>query len=84
MALSQDGDRLKVLIEDDGIGRKKSQELKTKNQRATRSTGLRNIESRIKIINDMHKTNLEVQIDDVDPATGSGTRVQIWLPNHEA
>lgn len=80
--IGPDGNRLRVLIEDNGIGRTKSRELKTKNQNANRSTGLRNIESRVEIINEMHSSNMEVHIEDLDAATKAGTRVQIWLPNN--
>ena len=51
-----------VTVKDDGIGRKKSQELKTENQKNLKSTGLKNIDSRLKIISDIYKAKLDVQI----------------------
>ena len=81
VTLSQENDKLVVTIEDNGIGRKRSQELKTKNQKATRSTGLRNIESRIRIINDMQQTNLQVEVSDLEEAKDPGTKVRIEIPN---
>ncbi|MFM7023822.1 MAG: histidine kinase [Flavobacteriales bacterium] len=78
--VSGSDDSLKVVITDDGIGRKKSQELKTHNQKQNQSMGLKNIESRLEIINDLFKTNLKVQVEDVNPSTGEGTRVKISIP----
>ncbi len=71
------GENLKVIIEDNGIGRKKSMELKTKNQQEIASTGLKNINNRLQIINQIHKTNLQVHIDDVNKENHTGTRVTI-------
>lgn len=71
------GKNLHVIVEDNGIGRKKSIELKTKNQQEVKSTGLKNINNRLQIINQIHKTNLQVHINDLDEQTKSGTRVTI-------
>jgi LytS/YehU family sensor histidine kinase len=78
--VTQKADELVVTVEDNGIGREKSQALKTANQKETVSTGLRNIESRLRIINDIHRTRLSVSIEDLHPATRSGTRVSIHIP----
>jgi len=72
-----DGGNLKVLIEDNGIGRKKSKEVKTKNQQESVSTGLKNINNRLQIINEIHKTNLQVNIEDLDKENETGTQVVI-------
>jgi LytS/YehU family sensor histidine kinase len=69
---------LVVEIEDDGIGRKKSAELKTSNQRKHNSTGLKNIQERLQIINKVYKTHYRVDIEDLSSA--GGTRVKIYLP----
>lgn len=69
---------LVVEVKDDGIGRKRSSDLKTPNQRKHNSTGLKNIEERLSIINKIYKTNYRVTIDDL-PDEG-GTCVQIYLP----
>ena len=73
-----------VSIEDDGIGRKKSQEIKTDNQKIMQSTGIKNIDSRLKIIDDIYKTKLDVQITDADIVNQSGTKVivKIVQDNH--
>lgn len=45
-------------MEDNGIGRKKSAELKTKNQQIGKSTGMKNIDNRLWILNKMNNTNM--------------------------
>lgn len=68
-------------ISDDGIGRKRSAELKTENQKRHNSTGLKNIEERLSIINSVYKSAYKVNIRDLDHDTG--TVVQIFIPlNH--
>lgn len=74
---SEDG-FLIVEIIDDGIGRKKSGELKTPNQRRHNSTGLKNIQERLQIINKVYKTQYRVDIENVTEQ--GGTRVKIFLP----
>ena len=71
-----------VEIEDDGIGRKKSAELKTTNQKLHNSTGLKNIKERLSIINKVYKSNYRVSIEDLP--SDAGTKVKIHLPikNH--
>src|SRR5690606_5703209 len=67
-----------VEITDDGIGRKKSAELKTANQKKHNSTGLKNIQERLQIINTVYKTHYRVDIENLD--SEGGTRVKIYLP----
>lgn len=69
---------LLVEITDDGIGRKKSAELKTENQKKHSSTGLKNIRERLNILNTVYKTDYQVAIEDL--ATDYGTRVTITVP----
>jgi tetratricopeptide (TPR) repeat protein len=71
-----------LLIEviDNGIGRKKSTELKTENQRKHHSTGLKNIQERLSILNKVYKSNYKVTITDINES--EGTSVKIYLPIH--
>ncbi len=71
---------IEVIITDNGIGRKKSQELKTKNQKEHQSTGLLNIRNRIDLINELFHIKLEVNIEDQDQTDQSGTIVKIRIP----
>lgn len=72
---------IKVVIEDNGIGRKKSAELKTINQKTGSSTGIKNTVNRIAIINEIYRKNIAIYIEDLFPdQADSGTRVTIKLP----
>lgn len=77
--LKQKNDAVEITVEDNGIGRKKSQEFKTENQITLESTGLKNIIDRLKIIRDVYKIKLDVSIEDLDKSTGEGTIVKIIL-----
>jgi len=76
VSINQSNKTIIVKIEDDGIGRKKSQELKTENQKIQKSTGIKNIDSRLKIISDIYKAKLDVNIEDNIP---SGTIVTVKI-----
>ncbi|WP_240321159.1 histidine kinase [Kordia sp. SMS9] len=69
---------LEIVIEDDGIGRKRSMELKTKNQLRQKSKGMGNIKKRIAILNDMYKDKVDVSLTDVFE-DGQGTKVILTL-----
>ncbi|MFK7922243.1 MAG: histidine kinase [Bacteroidia bacterium] len=69
-----------IEIRDNGIGRKRSAELKTHNQNQQRSMGLKNTAARLDLINTLYNQQLEINIEDLNPeATDVGTRVQIKL-----
>ena len=65
-------------VEDNGIGRKRSRELKTENQKRSTGTGLKNTEERMDILNKLYKTGVQVLMEDVTEA--GGTRVRILIP----
>ncbi len=64
-------------ITDDGIGRQRSAELKTENQKKHKSTGLKNIEERLAIINKVYQLDYRVHIED---RKNNGTQVTVYLP----
>jgi len=72
-------DLIKIIISDDGIGRKKSKELKTENQRKQNSKGMGNIKKRVAILNDMYKDKVDVFIDDYQEGEDAGTKVVVTL-----
>ncbi|PQJ73652.1 tetratricopeptide repeat-containing sensor histidine kinase [Polaribacter butkevichii] len=76
--VKKDDDTVSVTITDNGIGRKKSQELKTKNQLKQKSKGMNNIKNRIAILNDMYKDRVSVVVTDV-LENGEGTKVALLL-----
>lgn len=80
MKMSKEEDCLSVVIIDDGIGREKSQEMKTKHQKANASTGLKNTESRLNIINEIYKTRFTVVVEDLNKKEKTGTVVKIKIP----
>ncbi|MGJ8667406.1 MAG: histidine kinase [Patiriisocius sp.] len=73
-----DASTVKITIEDDGIGRKKSADFKTENQKLQKSKGMGNIKKRISILNEMYKDKVDVVISDVHENT-EGTRVVLMV-----
>lgn len=72
---------LLVTITDNGIGRKKSLEIKTKNQKLQNSTGMQNIDNRIKIMNELFDTHISAEVLDAFPGQeNKGTRVNLTIP----
>ncbi|MFY7672667.1 tetratricopeptide repeat-containing sensor histidine kinase [Tenacibaculum sp. MEBiC06402] len=69
---------IKITIQDNGIGRKKSMEMKTKNQLKQKSKGMSTIKNRIAILNDMYQDKVAVQISDIFEDE-SGTKVEVTL-----
>lgn len=69
---------LQIVILDDGIGRKKSAELKTDHQKKQRSKGMGNIQKRIEILNQMHRNRIAVQVADLKE-DHTGTRVTLTI-----
>jgi tetratricopeptide (TPR) repeat protein len=80
LSFQQENGQLRVSIIDDGIGRKKSAELKTVNQKKHHSTGLKNIQERLLILNKVYKTNYTIDIE--NGADGTGTHVTLILPTN--
>ena len=79
ITLNQSGPELiKITIEDNGIGRERSTELKTLNQKKQKSKGMGNIKKRIEILNDMYKDKVDVFIEDAFK-NNTGTRVILTL-----
>ncbi|MHB0754544.1 sensor histidine kinase [Polaribacter sp. M15] len=74
----KDDDTVVISIVDDGIGRKKSQEIKTKNQLKQKSKGMSTIKNRIAILNNMYKERIAVNVTDA-LANGEGTKVELFL-----
>lgn len=71
-----DDETITITITDNGIGRQKSKEFKTANQKKQQSKGMGNIKKRIEILNRMYKDKVDVTVSDLEE-TGSGTRVTL-------
>jgi hypothetical protein len=76
----QENEKLLCTITDNGIGRKKSAELKTDNQKSYQSTGIKNTQQRIEILNKIYGTKLDIAITDIENKLETGTVVKISLP----
>jgi len=76
----QEGDALLIEVEDNGIGRKASQDLKTRNQSKNQSTGIRNSRSRVEVVNKVYGESIGIEILD-KTGSESGTLVKITLQN---
>jgi tetratricopeptide (TPR) repeat protein len=72
-------EKVKVSIEDNGIGLTKSQELKTSNQKVHESRGLNNTKERIGLLNELYKKNISFTISEKE-FPESGTIVEIIFP----
>ncbi|RLK06895.1 tetratricopeptide repeat-containing sensor histidine kinase [Tenacibaculum discolor] len=80
--LPKNNESITILIEDDGIGREKSIEMKTKNQLKQKSKGMSTIKNRIAILNDMYQDKISVMVSNVFE-DGSGTKVELTLKKDE-
>lgn len=71
--------KIGIIIDDNGIGLTKSQELKTQNQKVHQSRGLTNTKERINLLNELYKTNITFNVSEkITPETG--TLVEINFP----
>jgi LytS/YehU family sensor histidine kinase len=73
---------LKITISDDGIGRKKAGEIKSKKLHKYKSLGMKITADRIALINEVYKTGASVAVDDVININSKviGTTVTIQIP----
>ncbi|MBC7904685.1 MAG: histidine kinase [Gemmatimonadaceae bacterium] len=73
---------LQCIIEDDGVGRQKAQELKSKSATTRKSLGMKLTEGRISLLNKHAELNASVDIIDVVNPAGNagGTRVILMIP----
>lgn len=76
--VQKETDLIEIRITDNGIGRKKSKELKTQNQKTQNSKGMGNIKKRIAILNTMYKDKVSVSVKDLNKDT-TGTQVVLTL-----
>lgn len=74
------------VIEDDGVGRKKAQELKDKQKHTHQSLGMQVTQERLDILNAQRANKVSIKISDLhdEKNEASGTRVEIFTPidNH--
>jgi LytS/YehU family sensor histidine kinase len=75
-------DSLLCLIEDDGVGRKRAEEIKMSKGPMKQSLGSKITEDRINVLNSLYSEEIDVQYVDLEDDKGNprGTRVEITLP----
>jgi len=75
-------DLIKVVIEDDGIGREKSAQLKSKTATTHKSFGLQISKDRIRIVNKLYGVNTQVEVEDLkdEHHDAAGTRIHLFIP----
>lgn len=82
LIMQQKSNYIEVHIEDDGIGVKKSHEIKTLNQKIHQSIGLNNINERIKLLNDLYNINISYSISELNEKYGTIVKIKIpYLTN---
>ena len=75
-------DCLRVQITDDGVGRAKAAEYKSKSATKNKSLGMKLTADRIELINQLYQTQTHITITDLTNAAGqpTGTRVVVEIP----
>lgn len=71
---------LLIEIEDDGIGIKQSEALKTVHQKRHGSLGMANTKERIILLNDLYHSKIDLTVRDLSETGKPGTIVSICLP----
>ncbi len=88
LKFSKDGNMISCMIDDDGIGRKKSAALKNQSSAKYKSMGMGITKDRIDILNKMNSLGISAEIKDKVDSSGepSGTSVIVRIPdaNNEA
>lgn len=79
LSILPDGDLLRIIIEDDGIGIENSQKLKTKHQRSHHSRGMTNTTERIDLLNDIYRCHIAIDVED-KRGESTGVVVTITVP----
>jgi hypothetical protein len=77
-----DENTLECLIEDNGVGREKAAEFRSKSATGKKSLGMKLTEDRIAVLNQYAQTNASVEIVDLADGNGTatGTRVVVIIP----
>ncbi|WP_375448322.1 histidine kinase [uncultured Fibrella sp.] len=75
-------DRLRIEIADDGVGRAKAAEYKSKSATRNKSFGMKLTADRIELINQLYQTHTRIQVEDLIDEQGraTGTSVIVLIP----
>lgn len=82
LKLCKRGENIICYIEDNGIGREKAMEYKSKSSTKRKSMGMQITKDRINMINKLYDSNTNVEIIDLKDVEGQalGTRVELIIP----
>ena len=85
IVLYKAGNLIKCIVEDNGIGRKKSAEINARNRRQHKSMGAKITESRLKLIGNLYGDKLKIEYKDLVTSDDEncGTKVTVSLPIFE-
>ena len=76
-----EGDKLLVIITDNGVGRKKAAEIKVKNRKSHQGVSTEITRERIDLLSRSLDRKLDFKVEDLEDESGpSGTRVTLILP----
>ena len=77
-------DHLHCIVDDNGIGRQKSNENSRSKSTKHKSLGMGITQDRINLLNDLENTGIRFDVEDKINSTGisEGTRVNIFIPQH--
>ena len=68
-------------IEDNGVGRKKAEELKSAYRKEHRSKGMELLTKRFKLLNEEYRSHIETAVEDIEQnQMAKGTKVNIMVP----
>ena len=79
VALRCEDNTLQITVTDNGVGRVKAAELKSKSATAHRSFGMSITHERMELINQMYNTNMSVIINDLHDEQGNATGTQVII-----
>jgi len=82
VSLKKEGDKIVASIEDNGVGRKKANQLNEENRKPHQQMGMKVTGKRISLLKQMNQNKVQIQISDAGTAVETGTRVVITLPMH--
>lgn len=81
LSVKSESNSLCVKIEDNGIGLKKSNELKTRHQKEHHSRGLTNTRERINLLNSLYNMHITIEITEKENSeNGTGVIVLLRFP----